>query len=59
MGVLKGLGYLIAAVAVLTVLCSAGLFVILAGLAVGIILDVAGATLFTAAALRAYFENKK
>lgn len=59
MGVLKGIGYLIAAVAVFTALCFGGLFIIIAGFALGIFLDVAGAVLFTAAAIRVYFTNKK
>lgn len=59
MGALKLVGYLIAAVAVLTVLVSGGLLIILLGIVVGIILDVVGATLFTAGALKAYFDSDK
>lgn len=59
MGVLKGIAYLIGAVAVLTALGLAGLFIIVAGLVVGILLDVTGATLFTAAAMKAYFAKEK
>lgn len=59
MGALKLIGYLIAAVAVLTVLISGGIFIIIAGIVVGLILDVAGTTIFTAAALKAYVESEK
>lgn len=58
MGVLKGIAYLVGAIAVLTALGFAGLFIIVAGLVVGILLDLAGATLFTAAAMKAYFAKK-
>lgn len=59
MRALKLIGYLIAAVAVLTVLASGGLLIILAGIVIGIILDLVGATLFTAGALKAYMNSGK
>lgn len=58
MGVLKGICYIVAAIAVLTVIVSGGVFIILAGIAVGLLLDVIGAVLFTATGLRAYFKSK-
>lgn len=58
MGVMKAIGYLLAAVIVVTALCCGGLFIILAGMAVGILLDVVGAVLLTAISMRAYFSNK-
>ena len=53
---LKGIGYLIAAVAVLTILLSAGAFIVLVGLVVGLLISVVSMTLFTASGLRSYFE---
>ncbi len=59
MGVLKLIGYLIAAVAVLTALFMSALFVIVIGIAGGLLLDLAGATIFTAYALKNYLSSDK
>ena len=59
MGVLKLVGYLIVAVAVLTALAMGALFVIVIGIAGGLLLDLAGATIFTASALKMYFNSEK
>lgn len=59
MGVLKTVGYLVAAVAVLTALFTGVLVVVVIGIAGGILLDLCGATFFTAASMRAYFEGAK
>jgi hypothetical protein len=53
--VLKGIGYLIAAVAVLTVLLSAGALIVAVGLAVGLLVSVVSMVLFTASGLRSFF----
>lgn len=59
MGVLKAIGYLIAAVAVLTALFTGVLFVVVIGIAVGLLLDLVGATIFTAYSLKSYFNSDK
>lgn len=59
MGVLKPIGYLIAAVAVLTALFTGVLFVVVIGIAGGLLLDLVGATVLTAYALKNYFNSDK
>ena len=59
MGVLKAIGYLVAAVAVLTALATGVLFVIVIGIAGGLLLDFVGATIFTAYGLKNYFNSNK
>ena len=54
--VLKGVGYLIGAIAVLTVLLSGGFLVIAIGFALGLVVSVASMILFTASGLRSFFE---
>lgn len=56
MGVLKGIGYLILAVAVLTVLFFGGVFIIGLGILVGLVMSAVGSTVFTASSLKAYFS---
>jgi len=55
--VLKGIGYLIGAIAVLTVLLSGGVLVIAVGFALGLVVSVASMILFTASGLRSFFED--
>jgi len=55
--VFKGIGYLIAAIAVLTVLFSGGFLVIAIGFAIGLLLSVTSMIFFTASALRSFFES--
>lgn len=59
MGVLKLLGYLVAAVAVLTALAMSALFVLVSGFIIGIAIDVIGGVIFTAYALKNYFNSDK
>jgi len=55
--VLKGIGYLIAAIAVLTVLFSGGILIVAVGMALGILVSLISMTLFTASSLKAFFEE--
>lgn len=57
MGVLKAIGYLIAGVAVLTALLTGALAIIVIGIVGGILLDFVGASIFTASALKSYFND--
>lgn len=59
MGVLKAIGYIVAAVAVLTALFTGVLFVVVIGIAGGILLDLVGATILTAYSLKGYFDSDK
>lgn len=59
MRVLQGIGYLVAAVAVLTVLFFGGVFIIGAGILVGLVMSAVGSTVFTAGALKAYFSSEE
>ncbi len=59
MGVLKLIGYIVAAVAVLTALFMGVLFVVVIGIVGGILLDLIGATIFTAYGLKNYFSSDK
>ena len=59
MGVLRLVGYFVAAVAVLTALAMGAMFVIVIGIVVGLLLDLVGATIFTAYALKNYFNSDK
>lgn len=56
MQVLKGIGYLILAVAVLTVLFFGGAFIIVVGVVIGLVMSAVGSTVFTASSLKAYFS---
>jgi len=58
-GVLKAIGYLIAAVAVLTVLAMGGMLIVVIGLVVGAIGSLIGTTVFTAYGLKNYFDSNK
>lgn len=58
MGVLKGIGYLILAVAVLTVLVFGGAFIVIVGVLFGCVLSLIGSTIFTASSLKSFFESK-
>ena len=55
--VLKGIGYLIAAIAILTVLFSGGFLFIAVGLAVGLLFSLISVILITASGLRSLFED--
>jgi len=57
MKVLKVIGYLIAAIMVLTVLVTGGLFIVALAIAGGLILSLITTVIFTASSIRAYFEN--
>lgn len=61
MGVLKLIGHLVAAVAVLTALFMSAMFIVVVGIVGGLLLDLIGATIFTAYALKSYFssDNKR
>lgn len=59
MGVLKLIGYLVAAVAVLTALFMSAMFIVVVGIVGGLLLDLIGATIFTAYALKNYFSSDK
>ena len=59
MGVLKLVGYFVAAVAVLTALAMGAMFVIVIGIVGGLLLDLVGATIFTAYALKNYLNSDK
>ena len=58
MEVLKNVGYLVAAIAVLTALVFGGLFIAIISIVIGILLKVILATFFTATAIKVYFEKK-
>ena len=58
MQVLKGIGYLILAVAVLTVLFFGGAFILVVGSVIGLVMSVVGSTVFTASSLKAYFSSE-
>jgi hypothetical protein len=58
MGVLKGIGYLILAVAVLTVIFFGGIFIIGVGILFGLVMSAVGTTVFTASSLKAYFSSE-
>jgi|TARA_B110000259_G_scaffold187361_1_gene241305 uncharacterized protein (DUF58 family) len=55
--VLKGIGYLIAAIAILTVLASGGILFLAVGVAIGLLFSLTSIVLFTASGLRAFFEG--
>ena len=55
---LKCIGYLVAAIAVLTVLATGAMLIIGTGLLIGVILSVATSVVFTASSIRAYCEKK-
>ena len=59
MGVLKLVGYLVAAVAVLTALFMGALLVVAVGLVIGMLGSLAGTTIFTAYSLKSYFNSDK
>lgn len=59
MGVLKAIGYFIVALAVLTALFMGAMFVVVIGIVGGLLLDLIGATIFTAYALKNYFTSDK
>lgn len=59
MEVLKLIGYLIAAVAVLTALVMGGLLIVVIGLVVGALGSLIGTTVFTAFGLKNYFDSAK
>lgn len=59
MGVLKLIGYLVAAVAVLTALAMGALSIIVLGIVGGLLLDFVAAAVFTAYGLRNYFDSNK
>jgi K+-transporting ATPase c subunit len=59
MAVLKGIGYLILAVAVLTVLFFGGAFIIVVGILFGLLMSVVGTTVFTASSLKTYFSSEE
>ena len=59
MGVLKLVGYFVAAVAVLTALAMGAMFVLVIGIVGGLLLDLVGATIFTAYSLKSYFNSDK
>ena len=59
MGVLKLIGYLVASVAVLTALFMSAMFIVVVGIVGGLLLDLIGATIFTAYALKNYFSSDK
>lgn len=59
MGVLKLIGYLVAAVAVLTALAMGALSIIVLGIVGGLLLDFVAAVVFTAYGLRNYFDSNK
>ena len=59
MGVLKLIGYLVAAVVVLTALFMSAMFIVVVGIVGGLLLDLIGATIFTAYALKNYFSSDK
>jgi len=54
---LKAIGYLIAAVAVLTVLFSGGILIIGLGLLVGFLLSLLGSVLLTASGIKSLMES--
>ena len=54
---LKCIGYLIAAIAVLTVLASGAMLIIGLGILAGVILTVVSSVFFTASRIRAYIEG--
>lgn len=56
---LKGIGYLVAAVALLTMLITGFAVIVIAGIVIGLVANATGATLLTAASLRRYFERPK
>lgn len=58
MGILKGIGYLIAAIAVLTVLFFGGAIVLIIGVVLGLVLNMVGLTVFTATSLKAFFSSE-
>ena len=59
MGVLRGIGYVRAAIAVLTVLGTGSLLIIFLGILGGLLFSLITGILFTASAIRAYFEESK
>ena len=59
MGVLKLIGHLVAAVAVLTALFMSAMFIVVVGIVGGLLLELIGATIFTAYALKNYFSSDK
>lgn len=56
---LKCVGFLILAVALLSMLAAGGIFIVFAGIAVGLITSVLTAVLLLAANLKAYFDKPK
>lgn len=57
MGVLKLVGYIVAAIAVLTALFTGAMFVVVIGIVGGFLLDFIGAVILTAYSLKSYFAS--
>lgn len=57
MGVLKLVGYIVAAIAVLTALFTGAMFVVVIGIVGGLLLDFIGAVILTAYSLKNYFAS--
>ena len=56
---LKAIGWLLAAVVVVTMILTGGFILIIVGIAIGLFLDILGLIILTAAALKAHFESDK
>lgn len=56
MGVLKGVGYLVAALVVLTALAFGAVVIVSVAIIGGLILSFCGSLFFTASAIKAYWE---
>lgn len=59
MGTLKLVGYLVAGVAVLTALFTGVAAIIVVGIAFGLLLNLTTLTVFTASAIKKYFERNE
>ena len=58
MRILKGICYLVAAIAVLTAILTGAAFVAIVGILFGIMLNIVTLVIFIANGLRAFFENR-
>ena len=54
---MKIVGYLVAAVALLTALVSGAILIIIIGIAFGLVLNLSAATFFTAGMIKRFFER--
>lgn len=59
MQVLKCVGYLVAAIAVLAAIVFGGITLLVIGIIIGVLIDVFAALLLTAASLKSYFGGER